>query len=273
MNPISAVSFVRNEGHNIADCLSLIKPYVDEIIIIDLESTDNTVEEAKKFTDQVFVRPFLLCGDMYKMELAGRAKNQWLLWFYPDERWITSTMEMMESLIRSEKWTAYSFMRREYMDGVRIQFYQNDRLISPGTAGCTNYQNRLHRLGKGIFYTECVHAELHGQYSTCGMPPEYYFEHHKTSKEQELDNIRLYIWYKYLVWKYGDTTIEPYKTFVDSYKKIIFDSEALNNKGERRVHPAEEEWWDWRKHVLVNEEGHFVDRALKVMEEKKEKEE
>lgn len=261
MIPISALTFVWNEEKNIARCLSHIKPYVDEIVIFDLESTDKTAEIARDFTDKVFVRPYLLCGDVYKMELVNMAKNHWLLWFYPDEVWPKKVCSMFPDLIRSERWTAYTFMRHEYIDNVRMQFERDGEIIAHGTEGCPNYQNRLHKTGRGIFYTELVHAELHGKFEVCPMPPEFYFEHYKDSAGQELDNVRLYIYYKYLVWKYDGVKLEPYRTYVQSYKKIIAESEAYNKSGERRIHPAEEEWWHWRDFELVTGDK-IVDRAL-----------
>lgn len=242
MNPITAVSFVRNEENNLKECLSLLRPYVDEIIVIDLESVDGSYETAKLFADKVEKRPHLLCGDGYKMTLASMAKNQWILWFYPDERWPEKTMKAMEICIKSEKWTSYCFMRHEYMDNVRVAYEQNGKQIFHGSVESPNFQNRLHRIGKGIFYTELVHAEIHGTYQTCHMPADFFFEHRKTRVNQEFDNWRTVVWMRYLIWKYGNTSLEPYKTYVDSYKQIVAESIAV-----RPLLPMEERWWNWRE--------------------------
>lgn len=45
---------VRDEELTLARCLNCIKPFADEIIIVDTGSVDGTVEIAKKFTDKVF---------------------------------------------------------------------------------------------------------------------------------------------------------------------------------------------------------------------------
>ena len=66
---ISLCSFVFNEEKNIDNWLFPLKPFVSEILIFDLESTDNTFELCKKYTDKVYRRPYLLCGDYYKQEL------------------------------------------------------------------------------------------------------------------------------------------------------------------------------------------------------------
>lgn len=243
---ISALSFVFNEEKHIEASLEALRPYVDELIIVDLESTDRTNEIACKYADRVFIKPWALCGDGYKEFLHYQATGDWLLWWYPDELFPKKTAEALKKIIKSDKYDAYAFMRHEYMDGVRLNQTPG---VAHGTKESPNYQNRLHRNNGKIFYTGLVHAEAHGLFHTCPMPPEYFMEHHKESTGQEYDNFRLYVFYKYLVWLYGDTKSEPYKEYVDSYRKIIHDSEVKNISGERGISLAEEFWQDWRKYA------------------------
>lgn len=234
---ISAVSFVYNEEKDIKHALENIAPYVGEILLVDMSSTDKTKEIAYQYTKEIYAMPHLVCGDAYKQFLSYTAKGDWLLWFYPDERFSPAFLEKMEELTKSENFDAYAIMRHEYRDDIR--------LMPHGTNESPNYQNRLHRRGKGIFYTELVHAELHGRFRSCGLPPELFMEHRKTNVGQEFDNYRTYVEMKHLLWKYRDTQVQPYKTFCDSYRQIIFDSEAKNKDGSRERHMAEEFWWKW----------------------------
>lgn len=238
---ISAVTFVYNEEAFIGDCLKSLKPYVDEILIAEMSSTDRTMEVAYEHTRDIYRVPHLICGDYYKNFLAYTAKGDWLLWFYPDERFNEKFLNEMRKLCDSDKFDAYAVMRHEYRDGIRLMPY--------GTNSDPNFQNRLHRKDRGIFYTELVHAELHGRYETCALPNEYWMEHRKNVSDQEFDNFRLYAEYKHLLWKYRDAKVEPYKTFLASYRQIIRESEQKNESGERMVHPAEEHWWHWWDHV------------------------
>lgn len=53
---LSVVVCIKNEEKRIEECLKRIKAIgPDEIIVVDGESTDNTVEIAKKYTDRVIV--------------------------------------------------------------------------------------------------------------------------------------------------------------------------------------------------------------------------
>jgi len=237
MPTISAVSFIYNESENLRACLENITPYVDQILIVDMDSNDGTLEIAYEFTKDIFRKPHLICGDQYKEFLSHYAKGDWLLWFYPDERFSEKFLKEMHDLAASENYDAYAVMRHEYRDGTR--------LMPHGTNESPNYQNRLHRRGKGIFYTELVHAELHGRFRPCYLPEDYFMEHRKTDVAQNFDGVRTYAEMKHLLWKYRETKIEPYKTFCDSYRRVISESEAKNGDGSREVHPAEEMWWRW----------------------------
>lgn len=246
---ITGLTFIYNEEAGMEKVLQSIKPYVQEIIVYDLESTDSTFDICKKYTDKVYKVPYLLCGDSYKQELVYRSKGDWILWFYGDEVFPEYTAKSFEKFTKlGDRWNVFAFMRHEYMDNIRLNFRQDNKIIEYGTAMCPNYQCRLIKNDNRIQYSELVHAEFDGKYETCSLPSEYYMEHRKTSQDQEFDNWRLYVYYKMLVWKYGDTNVEPYKKYVVSYRKIIKDSEEANLKGVRKILLAEEFWWEYDRY-------------------------
>jgi glycosyltransferase involved in cell wall biosynthesis len=52
--PISACLIVKNEERVLADCLSSIQPFVEEIVLVDTGSTDATIEIARTFGASVY---------------------------------------------------------------------------------------------------------------------------------------------------------------------------------------------------------------------------
>jgi glycosyltransferase involved in cell wall biosynthesis len=55
---ISAVIITHNESANIARCIKSVTDLVDEILVVDSYSTDNTCEIAKNLGARVIEHPF-----------------------------------------------------------------------------------------------------------------------------------------------------------------------------------------------------------------------
>src|SRR5258707_9485153 len=81
---ITATVITLNEEHNIAEALRSLS-WADEIIVVDSESTDRTVEIARRFTDRVFIRPWPGYSAQ-KNFAADEAANDWIFSLDADER-------------------------------------------------------------------------------------------------------------------------------------------------------------------------------------------
>ncbi|RTZ02919.1 glycosyltransferase family 2 protein [Flavobacterium sp. RSP49] len=82
--PISAFIISKNEGHLLENCIKSIL-FCDEIIVVDLESTDNTVEIAKKYGAKVLTIPTIPVGEMIYHKHINITKYKWVLMTDPDE--------------------------------------------------------------------------------------------------------------------------------------------------------------------------------------------
>lgn len=76
---------VRDEEKVLARCLESIRPFVDEIIIVDTGSTDSTKEIATRFTDKVF--DFKWCDDFSKARnfSFSKATLPFIMWLDADD--------------------------------------------------------------------------------------------------------------------------------------------------------------------------------------------
>ncbi len=81
---ISAIVITYNEETNIEVCLELLK-WCDEIIVIDSNSTDNTVEIAKRYTDNIFAVDNIPYGEKRNIGI-DKASCEWVIWLDADER-------------------------------------------------------------------------------------------------------------------------------------------------------------------------------------------
>ena len=84
MNKISVIVITKDEEKNIFDCLKSVE-WADEIIVVDSESSDKTIELAKKFTEKIFIRMWegYVPQKKYALSLAS---NDWVLSLDADER-------------------------------------------------------------------------------------------------------------------------------------------------------------------------------------------
>jgi glycosyltransferase involved in cell wall biosynthesis len=85
MPTISVALIVRNEAENIANCLSSVRGYVDEIIVVDTGSTDVTQNVVRQFTDRIF--DFVWCDDFGKARQYAfdQATGDWVFWMDADD--------------------------------------------------------------------------------------------------------------------------------------------------------------------------------------------
>lgn len=82
---ISVVIATFNEEKNIGRCLEAVKDWVEEIIIVDGESTDRTVAIAKKYDAKVFVTTNKPIFHINKQMGIDKAKGGWILQLDADE--------------------------------------------------------------------------------------------------------------------------------------------------------------------------------------------
>ena len=84
MPPLTVTVITRNESHNLPAALDSVR-WADEIVVIDAESTDNTAEIARRYTDRVIVRPWP--GYVAQKNFAAEhASHDWILSLDADER-------------------------------------------------------------------------------------------------------------------------------------------------------------------------------------------
>ena len=145
-NKISVVIITGNEENNIKDCLKSAT-WANEIIVVDSESTDKTVELAKEFTDKVYIHKWQ--GYSAQKTLAiGYAKNEWVVSLDADER-ITKALadEILNYDLENIKFDAFKMRRENYFLGKKINYcgWGND------------YQLRLFKKSKTILNNRMVH--------------------------------------------------------------------------------------------------------------------
>ncbi len=148
---LSVVISAYNEESRIEACLNSAK-WVDEIIVVDNSSTDNTLQIAKRFTDKVYSQP----NDPLKIDLQKntgfeKATGDYILSLDADETIPEELRKEIEELFRKgDLKTGYKIPRKNIIFGKWIQH----------SLWWPDYQLRLFKKGKGKFEKEAVHEPI-----------------------------------------------------------------------------------------------------------------
>ena len=100
MPPVTVTVITRNEAEAIADALRSVS-WADELIVVDAESTDDTVAIARQFTDRVYVRPWNGYIEQ-KNHAAFIATNDWILSLDADERATPALSDEIRATLRGQ---------------------------------------------------------------------------------------------------------------------------------------------------------------------------
>jgi glycosyltransferase involved in cell wall biosynthesis len=191
MEKISVIIITKNEEDNIRDCLKSVD-WADEIIVIDAESEDNTVEIARTFTDKIHIRKWQGYADQKKYALS-LAENEWVLSIDADER---VTWELKNEILNLRPdCDGYSIRRKNYFLSKEITSCGWDK----------DYQLRLFRKSK----TEVVNKLVHEGFSVTG-------------KVEQLDNVITHNTF---------SSIHNYLGKVNTYSSLKADELFKKNKG------------------------------------------
>lgn len=106
-NTITLTMIVRNEAANIENCLNSVYKQVDEIVIVDTGSTDNTVEIARSFTDKIYFYPWQGDFSAARNFALDKAKGEWIIYLDADEELLCASDELKSLVSRDKATEAY----------------------------------------------------------------------------------------------------------------------------------------------------------------------
>jgi len=181
MAKLSAMVNTYNEAGNIEDCLQSLS-WVDELVVVDSESTDGTPELAAKYADKVIPIKRGAFGEMRNAGLK-HLSGDWILIVDADERVTPELAQEIQKVINSSlkeicwkipfknhfmgKWVKVCNWYPDYhirlfrnLEGVSFSNAVHERLNLVGEIGyLTNpimhytYSSLEHFIGKSNFYT------------------------------------------------------------------------------------------------------------------------
>ncbi len=100
MPKLSVTIITRDEAANLAAALESVS-WADEIVVVDSESTDATVDIARRYTSKVLVRPWPGYVEQ-KNRAAAEATHDWILSLDADERVTPELAAEIQAILRGE---------------------------------------------------------------------------------------------------------------------------------------------------------------------------
>ena len=149
MITISLCMIVKNEEKVLARCLDSVNDLVDEIIIVDTGSTDNTLEIARSYTDKIFSFEWVDNFSVARNFSFSKANMEYILWLDADDVLLEEDRKRFKQL-KSNIGMKTDIVMMKYIAG----------FDDYGTPALSYYRERLLKRSNGYRWHEPVHEHL-----------------------------------------------------------------------------------------------------------------
>lgn len=118
--PVTVVVITKNEEANIGECLGSVHGWAQEIIVVDDESSDRTVELARRYTDRIFRRKMDNEG-IHRNWAHAQARNEWVLILDADEQATEELKREIDAALPGTAHSCFSIPLKTYIGKTWIQ--------------------------------------------------------------------------------------------------------------------------------------------------------
>lgn len=165
---ISSVTITYNEAEKLKDCLASVKSWVDEVVIVDMGSTDETLKVAEKFGAKIYKGKLVSYVELIRNSAIKKATSDWVLVIDPDERIPESLAQKLKKIAKEEKYDAVNIPRKNIIFDKWIRH----------TNWWPDYQVRFFKKGKAA-WSEKIHRypKVEGKILTLPAKEELAIKH------------------------------------------------------------------------------------------------
>jgi glycosyltransferase involved in cell wall biosynthesis len=127
--PCSVIIAAKDEASEIAECIASVN-WAAEVIVVENDSSDETVAIAREAGAVVFSHPFTTIGRQRNAAIA-RARHEWILVVDADERGTPALAEAIRQVVGGGNTVAYRVRRRNFFLGREIKHggWERDRPV------------------------------------------------------------------------------------------------------------------------------------------------
>lgn len=112
MSKISLCMIIKNEEKYLSECLESVKNAVDEIIVVDTGSTDNSIDIAKNYGARIFQFEWINDFSAARNYSIEQATSDWILYLDADERLDSSSITELKRLTSTKQKVVYNCVVR-----------------------------------------------------------------------------------------------------------------------------------------------------------------
>jgi glycosyltransferase involved in cell wall biosynthesis len=154
---LSLCMIVKDEERFLERCLSSVKDFVDEIIIVDTGSKDNTIPIAKRYASSIYHFEWVDDFSAARNFSISKATKDWILVLDADEIISETDMQKLKELIQNKDISAYQLIQRNYSDSAKGIHFSGD--YAPASGYKSYFPSLLIRLfrNKGYKFSNRVH--------------------------------------------------------------------------------------------------------------------
>ncbi len=152
MPTLSVAMIIKNESQDLAQCLETVKGWVDEIVILDSGSSDNTKEIALQYGAKFYENTDWQGFGKQRQLAQQYVTSDYVLWLDADERVTPELKQSIQQAVSSdEKNTVYQIGRLSEVFGRQIRH----------SGWYPDYVVRLYRTDFAQYGDELVHEKVH----------------------------------------------------------------------------------------------------------------
>ncbi|USD65140.1 glycosyltransferase family 2 protein [Vibrio sp. SCSIO 43136] len=143
---IAVALIVKNESKHLKECLETVADWVDEIVVLDSGSSDDTEAVARQFTDKFYVNQEWPGFGPQRRIAQSYVSADYVLWLDADERITPELKASVQAAVAQNKPdTVYQFARLSWVFGrfIRHCGWYPDRVLRLYPTKLTQYTDAL----------------------------------------------------------------------------------------------------------------------------------
>jgi tetratricopeptide (TPR) repeat protein len=192
-NPILSLCVIaKNEEKTIHRCLSSVKEFVDEIVLVDTGSQDQTVQIAESLGAKVSHLKWIGDFSFAKNHAIDHARGDWILFLDADEELAQRDAKKLKSMLKEAVLFGFSLIQRTYLlNGYSVQSTPNPLEYDIGReySDCIEIPViRLFKNDKRIRYQGKVHEVVERAFENHGLlalPSQIVIHHYGKVLDQQ----------------------------------------------------------------------------------------